>query len=120
MKLAILKIILWSKKPDLQPRVIEFKEKQINVITGQSASGKSSLSWIIDYCLGSSKCSIPVGVIRDNVSWFGLLLQLADTQMLVARPNPGSQDKTLNYYIHEAKQVNIIDMLLKMLGGMIL
>lgn len=109
MKLAILKIILWPKKPDTKPRIIPFKTDRINVITGESASGKSSLTWIIDYCLGSSKCSIPVGVIRDNVSWFGLHLQLADTQMLIARPNPDTQKSTDNYYIHEAQTVAVVD-----------
>jgi uncharacterized Zn finger protein (UPF0148 family) len=113
MKLAILKIILWPKNPELKPRIIPFKHDHINIITGESASGKSSLTWIIDYCLGSSKCSIPVGIIRDNVAWFGLHLQLPDTQMLVARPNPGQQKETDNYYIHEAQSVAVVDVPVK-------
>ena len=71
MKLAILKIILWPKDPGLDPRVIDFLPGRINVITGESATGKSTLTWIIDYCLGSDKCSIPVGLIRELTGWFG-------------------------------------------------
>lgn len=107
MKVAILKIILWPKKPERKPRVIRFQPGKINVITGQSMSGKSSLSWIVDYCLGSSKCSIPVGIIRDNVEWFGLHLQLPDSQMLVARRNPGVQKSTDDYFLHEAVAVEL-------------
>jgi ABC-type transport system involved in cytochrome bd biosynthesis fused ATPase/permease subunit len=78
MKLAILKIILWSKDPKHEPRVIEFQPGKINVLTGENGTGKSTLTWIVDYCLGSDKCSIPVGLIRDVTGWFGLHIQLAN------------------------------------------
>lgn len=39
MKLALLKIILWPKQPELPPRVIPFLPDKINVITGESATG---------------------------------------------------------------------------------
>ena len=83
MKIAILKIILWPKDLEHNPRVIPFIPGKINIITGESAAGKSTLTSIIDYCLGSGKCSIPVGLIRDITSWFGLHLQLANTEMIV-------------------------------------
>ncbi len=74
MKAKISKIILWPKRPGKKPRVIKFVMKGVEVITGQSQTGKSSLISIIDYCLGSEKCTIPVGEIRDAVEWFGLIL----------------------------------------------
>ena len=95
MKLAILKGILWPKDSTLDPRVIEFLPGKINVITGESATGKSTLTWIVDYCLGSDKCSIPVGLIREVTGWFGLHLQLANTEMIVARRNPGDHRRRL-------------------------
>ena len=98
MRLTILKIILWPKDSSLEPRVISFLPGKINIITGESGSGKSTLTWIIDYCLGSEKCSIPVGLIRDVTSWFGLHLQLANTEMIVARRNPGDQQTTGDLY----------------------
>ncbi|WP_246752411.1 hypothetical protein, partial [Vibrio cholerae] len=60
MFFQIEKVVLWSKEAKHKPRVIEFALNKVNLITGSSKSGKSSLIPIIDYCLGSSKCSIPV------------------------------------------------------------
>src|SRR5208282_2027217 len=56
MKLAILKVILWPKDQNHSPRIIHFAPGKINIITGESGTGKSTLTWIIDYCLGSEKC----------------------------------------------------------------
>jgi ABC-type transport system involved in cytochrome bd biosynthesis fused ATPase/permease subunit len=78
LQLTILKIILWPKNTDLRPRVIQFEPGKINVISGDNGTGKSTLTWIVDYCLGSEKCSIPVGLIRELTGWFGLHLKLAN------------------------------------------
>lgn len=98
MQLTILKIILWPKDIRRSIRVIPFEPNKINIITGESGTGKSALTWIIDYCLGSEKCSIPVGLIRDVTEWFGLHLKLANTEMIVARRNPGEQQTTSDLY----------------------
>lgn len=107
MKIAILKIILWPKDIEQNPRVISFFPGKINIITGESASGKSTLTSIIDYCLGSGKCSIPVGLIRDVTSWFGLHLQLANTEMIIARRNPEDQQTTSDLYWAEGLQLSV-------------
>lgn len=107
MKISILKIILWPKNSDLPPRAIEFVPGKINVITGESGTGKSTLTWIVDYCLGSDKCSIPVGLIRDVTGWFGLHLKLANTEMVVARRNPDGQQSTTDLYWNEGLQLDV-------------
>ena len=107
MRLAILKVILWPKDPSHSPRVIPFEPGRINVISGESATGKSTVTWIIDYCLGSEKCSIPVGLIRDVTGWFGLHLRLANTEMIVARRNPGDQQTTTDIYWAEGLNLNV-------------
>lgn len=107
MNIAILKIILWPKNTNHSPRVIDFDPQKINIITGESATGKSALTSIIDYCLGSGKCSIPVGLIRDVTSWFGLHLQLANTEMIVARRNPGDQQTTSDLYWEEGLKLAV-------------
>ena len=107
MKIAILKIILWPKNDTLPPRVISFLPDKINVITGESATGKSSLTAIVDYCLGSGKCAIPVGLIRDMTEWFGLHLKLANTEMIVARRNPGDQQTTTDLYWVEGLDLKV-------------
>jgi hypothetical protein len=105
MKLAILKVILWPKDSSKQPREVNFQPDRINVITGQSGSGKSAMTAIIDYCLGSGKCAIPVGLIRDKTAWFGLLLDVGSTRLVVARPEPGQQQRTSDLYLMEGREV---------------
>lgn len=101
MKITILKIILWPKATHHGPKVISFLPGKINIISGESATGKSSLTSIIDYCLGSGKCSIPVGLIREVTGWFGLHLKLANTEMILARRNPEGQQTTTEIYWEE-------------------
>jgi energy-coupling factor transporter ATP-binding protein EcfA2 len=107
MKIAILKVILWPKDTSHSPRIIHLQPGKINIITGESGSGKSTLSWIIDYCLGSDKCSIPVGLIREVTSWFGLHLQLANTEMIIARRNPEDQQSTSDIFWVEGLSVAV-------------
>jgi hypothetical protein len=107
MQLTILKIILWPKNTDLRPRIIFFEPGKINVISGESGSGKSTLTWIVDYCLGSEKCSIPVGLIRDLTGWFGLHLKLANTEMIIARRNPEDQQSTTDLYWNEGLKLEV-------------
>lgn len=107
MKLTILKVILWPKDTDLPPRVIRFEPGKINIISGENGTGKSTITWIIDYCLGSDKCSIPVGLIRDVTEWFGLHLRLANTEMIVARHNPGDQQSTNELYWEEGLELTV-------------
>ncbi len=107
MQLTILKIILWPKNTDLRPRIVPFEPGKINVISGESGSGKSTLTWIVDYCLGSDKCSIPVGLIRDLTGWFGLHLKLANTEMIVARRNPEDQQSTTDLYWNEGLKLEV-------------
>ncbi len=107
MKLAILKVILWPKDLNESARIIPFVPGKINILTGESGVGKSALTWIIDYCLGSEKCSIPVGLIREVTGWFGLHLQLANTEMIVARRNPEGQQTTSDLYWAEGLKLDV-------------
>ncbi|HEX7388131.1 MAG TPA: DUF3732 domain-containing protein [Castellaniella sp.] len=83
-----MKVILWPYSGG-EPRVVKFEANKVNVISGASKTGKSSVIPIIDYCLGSEKCAIPVGVIRDTCSWFGILVDTLEGQKLLARREPG-------------------------------
>lgn len=88
MHFQLLKVILWPREGD-EPRVVKFEPGMVNVISGASKTGKSSVIPIIDYCLGSEKCAIPVGVIREKCSWFGILVDTLEGQKLLARREPG-------------------------------
>jgi hypothetical protein len=88
MTMQIKTIILYG--PNGETREIDFKLGAVNVITGQSRTGKSAIIDIIDYCLGRSTFRIFEGVNRDVVTWYALLLQINETQVFIAKPAPKS------------------------------
>lgn len=101
MHLQILKLILWSKAGH-PPRIVSFEPGMANVISGASKTGKSAVIPIIDYCLASTKCSIPVGTIRKACSWFGIVVQTIEGQKLLARREPGDAKATGDMMLLEA------------------
>ncbi|MDU6040663.1 MAG: DUF3732 domain-containing protein [Clostridium butyricum] len=107
--MKIKNIILWPKDETKKKQIIDFDLDKINIITGWSERGKSAIIPIIDYCLCSEKCSIPVGVIREKTGWFGLLIQLKDSQLLLARKEPGQQEQSSEMYMDQDIEVSIID-----------
>ena len=81
------------------------KPGQVNIVTGDSGTGKSSLSTIVDYCLGRETYLIPEGIGR-NVSWFGLLLQFSGDQIFIARANPSLGKISANsVYIEQGDKI---------------
>lgn len=85
--MQIQKIILYSHTGE--KRILPFKLGKVNIITGESKSGKSALIEIINYCLASSGCDIPEGIIRDTVSYFAISLVFNDSETaFIARENP--------------------------------
>lgn len=107
MFFQIEKVILWSKNEQKKPRVINFELNKVNLITGASKTGKSSLIPIIDYCLGSSKCAIPVNTIRDATSWYGVQIKTINSRLLIARKDPGDQKSTSKAFFIEAEQIEL-------------
>lgn len=88
MTMQIMSIILYG--PENKKRELKFKLGQVNVITGQSRTGKSAIIDIIDYCLGRSTFRIFEGVNRDVVAWYALKLHVKETEVFIAKPAPKS------------------------------
>lgn len=86
--MKIVSIHIYSH--DGRRRDLPFKTDGLNIITGRSSTGKSALSEIIEYCMGRSTFNVPEGVIRDKVSWFAVVYQFANEQVLVAKTTPGA------------------------------
>jgi len=85
--MQINKIVLYSL--DGKTRVLPFELGKVNIITGESKSGKSALIEILNYCLASSSCDIPEGIIRDTVSYFSIIVTFKDGETaFIARENP--------------------------------
>lgn len=90
--MQILELVLYGYNQKV--RHLPFKLGQVNIITGRSKSGKSAVGDIIDYCLGGESCNIADGVVRENVAWYGLLLQFEKERVFVARKNPDKGQQT--------------------------
>ncbi|TWC63568.1 DUF3732 domain-containing protein [Herbaspirillum sp. SJZ099] len=79
---------------DGRSRTLDIEPGRVNIISGDSRTGKSAILGIIDYCFGASECDVPEGKVRRNVSWFGLLLQTERGQAFVARQVPAGEAKS--------------------------
>ena len=110
MYFQIRQLILWRRSAPGK-RVIDFHFGAVNIISGASKTGKSAVIPIIDYCLGSDRCAIPVGVIRETCSWFGLVIETVEGQKLLARREPGNQQQTGDMFVLEAPSVEVPDVI---------
>lgn len=92
--MQIKKIILYNRNPDNEPRVVSFNTGALNIITGESKSGKSALVGIIDYCLGSKGCDIYDGIIRTKTEFFSIIITFGDEDVFISRLNPDVKGKS--------------------------
>ena len=102
MNFYIRQIKLWFKQ-NVEPKVYEFVPNKINVITGDSSTGKSSILRIIDYCLLSERSTIVEDVINQNVKWYGLAFSLNNVDYVIARKNPQNETVEQQMYFSEGK-----------------
>jgi hypothetical protein len=107
MKLHICSVVLWSRNPDLEPRIMYFEPGMVNVLTGNARTGKSAVIPIIDYCLCSGQCAIPRKVVRAACEWFGVVVELAEGEMLLARRNPGEREASDEMYVRIEPEIKI-------------
>lgn len=84
MKSYIQEIILFREDGD--KRVVALTPG-VNIITGESKTGKSALVEIIDYCLCSTRCTIPKGKITEFSHLYVLVMQINDHTVIIARQN---------------------------------
>jgi hypothetical protein len=68
-------------------RVLRFRPG-LNVVTGWSGTGKSSLLDITEFCLGREHATYPSGVLTRSVAWFAAEIEHGDGRITIARPAP--------------------------------
>jgi len=97
MNFYIKKIQLWFRR-DISPKCYEFFPDKVNVVTGHSSTGKSSILRIIDYCLMAPESTIVEDVINENVAWYGLSFHLNGNDFIVARRAPQNEIVSFDIY----------------------
>lgn len=69
-------------------REINFRPGELNIITGESGTGKTSLIGILRFLLGGDSPHVPLGPIQSTVAWYGLAAHVGQTHFFIARPAP--------------------------------
>lgn len=80
------RLILYGRNGKV--RIVSFRQRQLNLISGNSKTGKSAIVDIIDYCLGSDRANIADGVIRDKVAYYAVVLAVDGREVFVCRQDP--------------------------------
>ncbi len=88
----LLSITLYNH--DGRTRTVGFRAGRLNIVTGESRTGKGALLTIADYCLGRDSMQVPAGPITDTVAWYATTWQLENGQVFVARPAPAAGKAT--------------------------
>ncbi|CAA0178098.1 DUF3732 domain-containing protein [Tenacibaculum maritimum] len=83
MSTIIKQIVIFNDAGD--KRHIPFNDG-LNIITGDSKTGKSALIEIIDYCLFSSRSSVPVGEITNFAKLFVVVYKVNEFYIVIGRP----------------------------------
>lgn len=119
MKTIIKQIVIFNSNGD--KRYIPF-EDGLNIITGDSKTGKSALIEIVDYCMFSSRSSIPKGKITDFASLFVVIFQIDEIYIVVGRPSPDSEiGKISEAYLNiETNYENVEDINLEYFNELVL
>lgn len=87
-----------------EKRHVDFTQG-LNVITGESKSGKSALLEIIDYCLASSKSTIPKGEVTKFGYLFALVLRFPQYHLVIGRKKFDDEGKKQMYLYRTSEEV---------------
>lgn len=84
MKSYIKAIVIFNKTGE--KRMVTLNQG-VNIITGDSKTGKSALVEIIDYCLCSTRCTIPKGKITEFSFLYVLVMSINNNDYIIGRQN---------------------------------
>ncbi|WP_196067764.1 DUF3732 domain-containing protein [Serratia sp. Res13-Sevr-LER1-36-b] len=100
--MQITNILIWQNDNIL--RNFELEENKVNVITGDSGTGKSSILAIIDYCLlSSSSDGISKTNVDNYVSWYGVRFKINENHLIICRKATHLEDDGLVYFDKNGK-----------------
>ena len=106
MTFYIDKLLLWLKDGSL--RSLQFSNDKVNVITGNSKTGKTAILEIIDYCLCGGRDTVVISYehIAENVKWYGIRFVINDKTYTVARGEiTGKGEFSNEYYFSQTGEI---------------
>lgn len=104
MLFYVEKIVLWLKNGYM--RTLEFKDDKINVITGNSKTGKTAVKEIFDYCFCGSESVISEARIGNNVKWYGIKFHINNKIYTIARGEyKDSRNLSSDYYFSSTGEI---------------
>lgn len=87
-------------------REIDFDPDTVNVITGASGTGKSAIIDAIDYCLGSSKCSLPY-FVRVHAEAVAVHWVREESHLIVGRKIPQAGRGTDQMFVRTGRNLEL-------------
>ncbi|CAN7381056.1 DUF3732 domain-containing protein [Rossellomorea sp. LjRoot5] len=103
MKSWISGIILFNKKGE--KREVQLTQG-LNIITGESKSGKSALLEIIDYCFGSYYSTIPKGIITNFTHLYVLTIKIENSTLVIGRKAYNDGGRTRMFIKVEPREID--------------
>ncbi len=112
MKSYIKAIMIFNESGEVRKVPME---PGVNIVTGDSKTGKSALVEIIDYCLCSSRCTIPKGKITDFAYLYVMPMLINENTYVIARYRWQNTGKM--YVLKEPKNFNVDNITLDYFDG---
>lgn len=104
MNFCLNKITLWLNNGSV--RELKFEPNKVNVITGDSSTGKSSIIKIVDYCFFASEgADISHRFIGENVSWYGINFKTGDKHYTIARGSTLTAETRKQYFFSDVGDI---------------
>ena len=88
MQASISHIFLF--KENGESRTLKFDDG-LNIISGDSKTGKSAVIEIVDYCLFASRSTIPKGIITNWTDLYCLIFKVRDKYLIIGRKTNSNQ-----------------------------
>ena len=107
MKSIISKILIFNNEGDKREVALD---PGLNIITGDSKTGKSALLEIVDYCLFSSRSTIPKGVVENFAALYVLVLEVSEKYLIIARPSSSTENGSKCYLKVETEFSSVEDL----------
>lgn len=100
--MQILNLLIWQSNGSV--RNFEFKENCVNVISGESGKGKSTILEIINYCLLSSDSTyIPKTNIDNKIEWYGIRVKIKNNIYTICRNAIRYKNENKAYFSYQGE-----------------